>query len=147
MESADIIPFLLKCLYQVRVITVFTVFRLLTDFVCLYNYEFWLSLWKIVRNSVILLLPLFIIYYSLRRAYSLSFQKFKQRPICDIAWLHATNHLYHGFRGIRYYLVLYNTYNTHSWMYSINPSEIKPLTFLQILHKFKFLKRQRVSLP
>jgi hypothetical protein len=30
-------------------ITVFTVFRLLTDFVCLYNYEFWLSLCKIVR--------------------------------------------------------------------------------------------------
>jgi hypothetical protein len=26
--------------YQVRVITVFTVFRLLTDFVCLYTYEF-----------------------------------------------------------------------------------------------------------
>ena len=41
-------------------ITVFTVFRLLTDFVCLYNYEFWLSLCKIVRSSVILLLPLFI---------------------------------------------------------------------------------------
>ena len=38
--------------------TVFTVFRLLTDFVCLYNYEFWLSLCKIVRSSVILLLPL-----------------------------------------------------------------------------------------
>ena len=34
-------------------------FRLLTDFVCLYNYEFWLSLCKIVRSSVILLLPLF----------------------------------------------------------------------------------------
>jgi hypothetical protein len=33
---------------------------LLTDFVCLYNYEFWLSLCKIVRSSVILLLPLFI---------------------------------------------------------------------------------------
>ena len=32
--------FLQKCLYQVRVITVFTVFQLLTDFVCLYNYEF-----------------------------------------------------------------------------------------------------------
>jgi hypothetical protein len=45
-------------LYQVRVITVFTVFRLLTDFVCLYHYEFWLSLYKIVRSSVILLLPL-----------------------------------------------------------------------------------------
>jgi hypothetical protein len=29
-----------KCLYQVRVITVFTVFRLLTDFVCLHTYEF-----------------------------------------------------------------------------------------------------------
>jgi hypothetical protein len=42
-----------------RVITVFTVFRLLTDFVCLYTYEFWLSLCKIVRSSVILLLPLF----------------------------------------------------------------------------------------
>ena len=40
------------------IITVFTVFRLLTDFVCLYNYEFWLSLCKIVRSSVILLLPL-----------------------------------------------------------------------------------------
>ena len=38
---------------------VFTVFRLLTDFVCLYNYEFWLSLCKIVRSSIILLLPLF----------------------------------------------------------------------------------------
>ena len=48
-----------KCLYQVRVITVFTVFRLLTDFICLYTYEFWLSLCKIFRSSVILLLPLF----------------------------------------------------------------------------------------
>ena len=37
----------------------FTVFRLLADFVCLYTYEFWLSLCKIVRSSVILLLPLF----------------------------------------------------------------------------------------
>jgi hypothetical protein len=36
---------------------VFTVFWLLTDFVCLYNYEFLLSLCKIVRSSVILLLP------------------------------------------------------------------------------------------
>jgi len=36
------------------VITVFSVFRLLTDFVCLYTYEFW----KTVRSSVILLLPL-----------------------------------------------------------------------------------------
>ena len=28
-------------------------------FVCLYTHEFWLSLCKIVRNSIILLLPLF----------------------------------------------------------------------------------------
>jgi hypothetical protein len=49
--------------YQVRLITVFTIFRLLTDFVCLYTYEFWLSLCKIVRSSVILLLPLFHIFH------------------------------------------------------------------------------------
>jgi hypothetical protein len=55
-------PFLLKCLYQVRVITVFTVFRLLTDFVCLYTNEFWLSLRKIVRSSVILLLACLCYY-------------------------------------------------------------------------------------
>ena len=48
-------PFLWKCLYQVRAIAVF---RLLTDFVCLLTYEFCLSLWKIARCSVILLLPL-----------------------------------------------------------------------------------------
>ena len=35
-------------------------YRLLTDFICLYIYEFWLSLCKIVRGSVILLLPLFV---------------------------------------------------------------------------------------
>ena len=45
--------------------TVFTVFRLLTDFVCLYTYEFWLSLCKIVRSSVILLLFLFIFSWSI----------------------------------------------------------------------------------
>jgi hypothetical protein len=54
-------------LYQVRVITVFTVFRLLTDFVCLYNYEFGLSLCKIVRSSVILLLPLLRCLLSILR--------------------------------------------------------------------------------
>jgi hypothetical protein len=52
-------PFLWKCLYQVRAIAVFPVFRLLTDFVCLLTCEFCLSLWKIARCSVILLLPLF----------------------------------------------------------------------------------------
>ena len=38
---------------------VLTVFRLLTDFVCLYTFEFLLSICKIVQSSVILLLPLF----------------------------------------------------------------------------------------
>jgi hypothetical protein len=33
-------------------------YRLLTDFFCLYTYEFWFSLCKIVRSSVILLLLL-----------------------------------------------------------------------------------------
>jgi hypothetical protein len=39
----------------------YSVFRLLTDFFCLLTYEFCLSLWKIARCSVILLLPLFIV--------------------------------------------------------------------------------------
>ena len=47
----------------------FSVFRLLTNFVCLYTYEFWLSLCKIVRNSVILLLPLFITGFVIRIAF------------------------------------------------------------------------------
>jgi hypothetical protein len=51
-------PFLWKCLYQVRAIAVFPVFLLLNDFVCLLTYEFCLSLWKIARCSLILLLPL-----------------------------------------------------------------------------------------
>jgi hypothetical protein len=51
-------PFLWKCLYQVRAIAVFPVFRLLNDFFCLLTYEFCLSLWKIARCSVILLLHL-----------------------------------------------------------------------------------------
>ena len=46
--------------YDRWVITVFTVFRLLTDFVCLHTCEFWLFLCKIVRSSVILLLPLLL---------------------------------------------------------------------------------------
>ena len=53
------------CFVQVLLyILFFTVFRLLTDFVCLYTYEFWLSLCKIVRSSVILLLPSLAIVLS-----------------------------------------------------------------------------------
>jgi len=56
--------FLFFCIILVTSKTVFTVFRLLTDFAYLYIYEFWLALWKIVRSSVILLLPLFTKYYK-----------------------------------------------------------------------------------
>jgi hypothetical protein len=63
-------PFLWKCLYQVKDITVFTVFRFLTDFVCLYTYEFWLSLWKIVRSSVMLLL----FYEIIEKTFTLFFR-------------------------------------------------------------------------
>ena len=35
-------------------------------FVCLYTYEFWLSLCKIARSSVILLLPLFDMYSDIK---------------------------------------------------------------------------------
>ena len=37
----------------------------MTDFVCLLIHEFWLSLWKIALCSVILLLPLLIMYIHL----------------------------------------------------------------------------------
>ena len=37
--------------------------------ICLLTYEFWLSLWKIARCSVILLLPLFIITFNLHLYY------------------------------------------------------------------------------
>jgi hypothetical protein len=81
-------PFYLCC-YDLRVITVFTVFRLLTDFVCLYTYEFWLSLWKIVRSSVILLLPIFVICVE----YYLS-------KIFCVNIMHLTEHSHHILRPI-----------------------------------------------
>ena len=53
--------------YQVSVFIVSSFSEIMcTYFVCLYTYEFWLSLWKIVRSSVILLLPIFIWLSSLR---------------------------------------------------------------------------------
>ena len=61
-ENSQPNPICLSRYISIRVITVFPVFRLLTDFVCLYTYEFLLSHWKIVRSSVILLLPLFVTY-------------------------------------------------------------------------------------
>ena len=69
-------------MYKVRAITVFTVFRLLTDFVCLYTYEFWLSLCKIARSSVILLLPLLIAFFY--RYTARDFDNFRFRHITMI---------------------------------------------------------------
>jgi hypothetical protein len=45
---------------NVKIGNMTTVQMAVTDFVCLYNYEFWLSLCKIARSSVILLLLLFL---------------------------------------------------------------------------------------
>ena len=59
-------PFLKKLTTPVRydpILNMLNLSLLLTDFVCLYNYEFGLSLCKIVRSSVILLLPLFTFLY------------------------------------------------------------------------------------
>jgi hypothetical protein len=59
-------------------------FPVLTDFVCLYTYEFWFPLCKIVRSSVILLLPLFnlIFCFSLLQKQTISYlllsNKFEQ---------------------------------------------------------------------
>jgi hypothetical protein len=50
----------------------FPSFRLLTDFVCLYTYEFWLFPWKISWISVMLLLPLFI-YICYKNLFSYEF--------------------------------------------------------------------------
>jgi hypothetical protein len=84
------------------------VFRLLTDFVCLYNYEFGLSLCKIVRSSVILLLPLFISvalttknqiksnHITINIHYSIIYSKKCYRnlsflPTISTCWLHQQN--------------------------------------------------------
>ena len=67
MRSQPQRPYITRNLQQKRQSTNMapvTVFRLLTDFVCLYNYEFGLSLCKIVRSSVILLLPLLIYLHN-----------------------------------------------------------------------------------
>jgi hypothetical protein len=55
---------LVSCVLFCRLM--FVIFRLLTDFVCLYTYEFRLFLFKIVRSSVILLLPLLSVLLLLR---------------------------------------------------------------------------------
>ena len=68
-------PFLWKWLYQVG----FPSFPVVDwFFFCLYTYEFWFSLWKIVRSSVILLLPSLIgqwtetwLYRSVNRRFRL----------------------------------------------------------------------------
>jgi hypothetical protein len=56
-------------IFKANLLSIFSCFHLklflrfpVVDWFCVfYTYEFWLSLWKIVRSSVILLLPLFIL--------------------------------------------------------------------------------------
>jgi hypothetical protein len=45
--------------FQIEILLLISGVLYILYFFCLYTYEFWLSLWKIVRSSVILLLPLF----------------------------------------------------------------------------------------
>ena len=75
-------------MYQVRAIAVYPVFQLLTDYVCLLTYEFCLSLWKIARCSVILLLPLF----------NKNNRKQKSQKSQDSPFLHVTNRQRSGDR-------------------------------------------------
>ena len=59
IKSQNKIIYTVVNVLNIYIYTVFTVFRLLTEFVCLYTYEFWLSLCEIARTTIILLLPLF----------------------------------------------------------------------------------------
>ena len=66
----------------------FDSFPVVDWFVCLYTYEFWLSLCKIVRSSVILLLPLLIVI--ILEGFSIfwlwSYLKVVQSFDCDHTW-------------------------------------------------------------
>ena len=74
-------------------------FRLLTDFVCLYNYEFWLSLCKIVQSSIILLLPLFsFLSWAFCSASLVSWSCFLCTQYCQFFWIfHSWYSLYQTF--------------------------------------------------
>ena len=75
----------------------FSVFRLLTDFVCLYNNEFWLSLCKIVRSSVILLLPLFTMFCVMSHAcYGLLYMRYPQCIISRSMISHALSAMHYA---------------------------------------------------
>jgi hypothetical protein len=57
------------------------IWKIQTDFVCLYNYEFWLSLCKIVRSSVILLLPLWYGQYGRKASWIVKrYEKYGRNP-------------------------------------------------------------------
>ena len=91
---------------------VFTVFRLLTDFVCLHNYEFWLSLCKIVRSSVILLLPLFIKVYCGPVFYKMSQYIVSFRSLYNICYIPYISLIWHC-----------EYYRLHMWSNKSLPAE------------------------
>ena len=79
-----------------------------TDFVCLYTYEFWLSLCKIVRSSVILLLPLFIMENISRPSIFTSNNNY---IVCSYDELQIRDEFYRRFcvcLVIIFYQVVYN---------------------------------------
>jgi hypothetical protein len=105
---------ILKCNNYVLAIGLFRAFPSnkifpLDDFVCLYTYEFWLSLCKIARSSVILLLPLWFDFQQLIHVtyfknvsffYKFSSSKTSQTSTLRYIWLHMNSKVdYRGYNG------------------------------------------------
>ena len=65
----------------------FPVSRLLTDFVCILIYEFWISLWKIALCMAILLLPLFT-FLHMRINWNFTFLQIQKGLLCTISAYH-----------------------------------------------------------
>jgi hypothetical protein len=98
---------------QVRVITVFTVFRLLTDFVCLYNYEFWLSLCKCYINKLLCVFDFF-----LKHGNNWLCSKETTSLLCHIC--HFTPQL---FCQHKENLCFLSCHHSNKWIFSMLPSE------------------------
>jgi hypothetical protein len=91
----------------------FSVFRLLTNFVCLYTYEFWLSLCKIARSAVILLLPLFNAICLYRRLWLVTIlRKILNLPVANkgFSWKDPLSWLRLKVSGCHYNSIYNNTW-------------------------------------